>query len=134
MCLTLCLGFGSEKGSVYLVGMLRETRGVVVYGGVVLVGRVVLNGEGVWTNRWGGWPQRQTQGVVEVGVVQPWDEGVVGAPTKKGSSDRSPETQPEGTSVVSKEGNPESVWQAGRRFQGAKGGAFTGLEEKGGAH
>ena len=47
MCLTLCLGFGSEKGSVYLVGMLRETRGVVVYGGVVLVGRVVLNGEGV---------------------------------------------------------------------------------------
>ena len=46
MCLTLCLGFGSEKGSVYLVGMLRETRGVVVYGGVVLVGRVVLNGGG----------------------------------------------------------------------------------------
>ena len=46
MCLTLCLGFGSEKGSVYLVGMLRETRGVVVYGGVVLVERVVLNGGG----------------------------------------------------------------------------------------
>ena len=44
--LTLCLGFGSEKGSVYLVGMLRETRGVVVYGGVVVVGRVVVNGGG----------------------------------------------------------------------------------------
>ena len=39
-------GFGFEKGSVYLVGMLRETRGVVVYGGVLLVGRVVLNGGG----------------------------------------------------------------------------------------
>ena len=46
MCLTLCLGFGPEKGSVYLVGMPRETRGVVVYGGVVLVGRVVVNGGG----------------------------------------------------------------------------------------
>ena len=46
MCLTLCLGFGSEKGPVYLVGMLRETRGVVVYGGVVLVRRVVVNGGG----------------------------------------------------------------------------------------
>ena len=51
MCLTLCPGFGCEKGSVYLVGMLRETRGVVVYGGVVLVGRVVLNGEGVYMSK-----------------------------------------------------------------------------------
>ena len=49
MCLTLCLGFGSEKGSVYLVGMLRETQGVVVYGGFILVGGVLLNGGGGFT-------------------------------------------------------------------------------------
>ena len=33
MCISLCLGLGSEKGWVYLTGMIQETPGVVVQGG-----------------------------------------------------------------------------------------------------